>query len=157
MVPEREIGLSTSLLFLCTGNSCRSQMAEGFARKLLSIEVDVFSAGTEPTGVNPHAVRAMREVDIDISSQRSKSVGEVPLDQISLVITLCGDAAERCPVLPGARVEHWPLPDPARATGDAEEINAVFRNVRDEIDGRVQSLAVALSKGELAPPRGKEK
>jgi len=129
------------LLFLCTGNACRSQMAEGFARKYAPDGVTVYSAGIERHGLNPRAVVAMQEVGIDISRQRSKTVAEIPAGVIDTVITLCGHAAETCPVLlkdiSGA---HWDLNDPARATGNQQQIAAVFRTVRDEIERRVKEL-----------------
>lgn len=134
-------GRRQGILFLCTGNSCRSQMAEGFARKRARDKYEIFSAGTEPKSVHPLAVRVMQEAGIDISSQRSKGLDSVPLDRIDRVITLCGEAGEACPVLPGTveRV-HWPLPDPALVQGDEEQILQAFRQVRDEIGARVESL-----------------
>jgi len=102
--------LKKGILFLCTGNSCRSQMAEGFAKKMLSKDIKFFSAGLEPKGIHPMAVKVMQEVGIDISHQKSKNIYEIPLDKINIVITLCGDAAERCPIFPG-KVEriHWEI------------------------------------------------
>lgn len=122
------------ILFLCTGNSCRSQMAEGFAKKMLLKNMEIFSAGLEPKGVHPMAIKVMQGVGIDISKQESKNISEIPLDKINIVITLCGDAAERCPIFPG-KVEriHWALEDPAKAKGSEEEIAIVFRKVRDNI------------------------
>ncbi len=132
------------ILFLCTGNSCRSQMAEGFARELAPEGVVVHSAGIEPQGVNPRARAAMDEAGIDISRQTSKDVDAVPGSEIDTVVTLCGDAAERCPAFPGD-VErlHWPLRDPATASGSEAEVERVFREVRDEIAARVRSLFAA--------------
>ncbi len=129
---------AVKILFLCTGNSARSQMAEGLARALGGPAVDVWSAGIAPRGVHPLAVRAMGERGIDISRQASKSVEAVP-GEVDCVITLCDSAAERCPVFPG-RVErmHWSLPDPAAAAGSEEERLAVFRQVRAEIETRVR-------------------
>jgi two-component system phosphate regulon sensor histidine kinase PhoR len=128
-------------LFLCTGNSCRSQMAEGFARQLAPDGHRVFSAGTQPNGVHPLAIQVMKEVGIDIASHRSKKLEAVPLNEISRVITLCGEDAENCPTLP-LDVErfHWPLRDPAMARGNEEEILNAFREVRDEIQNRVEQL-----------------
>ena len=130
-----------SILFLCTGNSCRSQMAEGFARSMVANGDRVYSAGTSPKGIHPLAIRVMGEVGIDISTQHSKGLDEIPLGQIDQLITLCGDAAETCPTLPAkvART-HWPLADPALATGDEEEVMKIFRQVRDDIRARVQAL-----------------
>jgi len=129
-----------TILFLCTGNSCRSQMAEAFARQLANGKYIIFSAGTKPKGVHPLAIRVMQEIGIDISTQSSKGLEQVPLNEISQVITLCGDADERCPTL-GIQVKraHWPLPDPAAAQGSEDEILSLFRHVRDEIRGRVQA------------------
>jgi arsenate reductase len=129
------------ILFLCTGNSCRSQMAEGFARRLLK-EWDVWSAGTRPAErVHPLAVQVMAEKGIDISTQYPKTISDVPRP-VDVVVTLCGEAAEECPTFPGARAtEHWGLPDPARATGTPEEVMQVFREVRDEIERRLKVLA----------------
>lgn len=129
------------ILFLCTGNSCRSQMAEGFARRLLE-GCDIWSAGTRPAErVNPLAVQVMAEKGVDISTQHPKMVRDVP-HPVDLVVTLCGEAAEECPTFPGAkRVEHWGLPDPARAAGSPEEVLRVFRSVRDEIERRMRELA----------------
>ncbi len=129
------------LLFLCTGNSCRSQMAEGFARRHAPPDQAVHSAGIAPTAIHPLAIHVMDEVGIDISVQHAKDLDAVPLDRIDHVVTLCGDAAERCPAFPGnPRRSHWPLEDPARARGTEADILAVFRSIRDEIAGRVQDL-----------------
>ena len=129
------------VLFLCTGNSCRSQMAEGFARAMATPGIEIYSAGVEAHGVNPRAVAVMDEVGVDIRPQTSKTVAEIPGGEIDTVITLCGDAAERCPAFPGAaRREHWALRDPAGAEGAEEAILEVFRSVRDELRERVRSL-----------------
>ena len=128
------VALKKGILFLCTGNSCRSQMAEGFAKKMLSKDLKIFSAGTEPKTIHPIAVKVMREVGIDISQQKSKNISEVPIDKIDLVVTLCGDAAENCPILSGKiKKIHWEIEDPAKAQGSEEEIVKVFRKVRDNI------------------------
>jgi arsenate reductase len=130
-----------SILFLCTGNSCRSQMAEGFARAHAPAGVAVYSAGIEPHGVNPRARAVMSEAGVDITGQTSKDLNAVPCAEIDTVVTLCGDAAERCPVLPGvAETLHWPLRDPAVAQGSEAEVDRVFHEVRDEIAARVRSL-----------------
>ncbi len=116
-------------------------MAEGFARHWSRGKYEIFSAGTEPQSVHPLAVRVMQEFGIDISSQRSKGLDNVPLERIDRVITLCGEAGEVCPVLPSAVDRtHWPLADPALAQGDEEQILQAFRQVRDEIGARVKSL-----------------
>ena len=140
------------ILFLCTANSCRSQMAEGFARRHAANGDAVYSAGTAPKGIHPLAIQVMREAGIDISDQQSKAVETIPMDKIDQLITLCGDAAEHCPVVP-AKVErvHWPLRDPALAQGNQEEILKVFRAVRDEIGVRVAALfAAADTSAEIA-------
>jgi thioredoxin type arsenate reductase len=127
------------VLFLCVANSGRSQMAEGFARVYAPPGIEVWSAGSEPRQVHPLAVAVMAEEGIDLAGQRSKGVGEVPVDRIGTVVTLC--AEEVCPTFPGSvRRLHWPLPDPAAADGNDEERRATFRAVRDEIHGRVAGL-----------------
>lgn len=130
-----------NLLFLCTGNSCRSQMAEGWARALGDAGLHVASAGIEAHGKNPRAIAAMKEAGVDISSQESTRVTPEMLQAADLVVTVCGHADEHCPILPpGTRKEHWPLEDPARATGTEEAIAAVFRASRDDIRRRVAEL-----------------
>jgi two-component system phosphate regulon sensor histidine kinase PhoR len=130
-----------TILFLCTGNSCRSQMAEGFARRLAPDGFKIYSAGTLPKEIHLLAVRVMKEVDIDISSQRSKGIEAIPVETVDLLITLCGEAEEACPAL-AAQVErqHWPLRDPAVAQGSEDEVLKIFREVRDEIQRRVENL-----------------
>ena len=137
---KKMVVLQKGILFLCTGNSCRSQMAEGFAKKILSNDLKIFSAGIEPKRIHPTAVKVMQEVGIDISQQRSKNISEVPIDKIDLVVTLCGDAAERCPIFPG-KVEriHWELEDPAKAQGSDKEIAIAFRKVRDKIKSYMEN------------------
>ncbi len=127
------------VLFLCVQNSARSQMAEGWARKLTRVRV--WSAGSSPAAeVNPRAVKVMREVGIDISRQRPKAVADVPLGDFDTVITLC--AEEVCPLPPSSlRLEHWDLPDPAAASGSEEERDQAFRQVRDELRRRIEALA----------------
>ncbi len=131
------------VVFLCTGNSCRSQMAEGLLRRRLGPGVEALSAGTLPTDrVHPLAVRALAEIGIDISDQSPKTIealGDAPVD---LAITVCGNAKEACPHLPGAREQiHVGFDDPADATGTEEEQFAMFRRVRDEIAAEVERLA----------------
>lgn len=127
-------------------------MAEGFGRRLARPGVRVWSAGTRPAGVNPEAVRAMAEAGVDIAGQASKDLAGVPLDVIDTVVTLCGDAAESCPVLPRSVLRiHWPLADPARARGSQEEVRAAFRSARDEIGARVAGLMAAASGEEPFP------
>ncbi|MBA7570338.1 arsenate reductase (thioredoxin) [Candidatus Atribacteria bacterium 1244-E10-H5-B2] len=132
--------LQKEILFLCTGNSCRSQMAEGFARKILPKNIEIFSAGLEPKSVHPMAVKVMQEMGVDISHQKSKNISEIPIDKIDLVVTLCGDAAERCPIFPGkVKKIHWALEDPAKAQGSEEEIFQVFGKVRDKIKSYIEN------------------
>ncbi len=122
------------VLFVCTGNSARSQMAEGYLRERYGDRFEALSGGTEPGEVRPLAVEAMREVGIDISEQRSKSVDEFTGTDIDVVVTLCDQARETCPFFPGGGArEHHGFEDPAAATGSREERLAVFRRVRDEI------------------------
>lgn len=137
--------------FLCTGNSCRSQMAEGWARVLAGNRWEVYSAGVEAHGVNPRAVAVMAEAGIDIRGQSSKEIDFDRLREQDVIITLCGDAEERCPVTPPTmRRLHWGLPDPAKATGTEEQILARFRAVRDEIRDRIREL---LAQEEAWKPR----
>lgn len=128
--------------FLCTGNSCRSQMAEGFGKEMLGETWDVYSAGVEVHGLNPRAIEIMQEKGIDISNQSSSLIDTEILNRSDLVITLCGDAKDRCPTIPaGVQTTHWDLPDPAKAEGTEEEILHEFRSVRDEIERRIKWLA----------------
>lgn len=129
------------VLFLCTGNSCRSQMAEGFLRAYAGDQYEAHSAGTRPSTVNPLAVRVMQEVGIDISSNRSKNVAEYLAQHFPLVITVCDNAKEHCPIFPGPCIrEHWPFDDPAESTGTENERLEVFRKVRDEISAQIRSF-----------------
>lgn len=129
------------LLFLCTGNSCRSQMAEGWARKLGGEALQVQSAGIEAHGKNPRAIAVMAEAGVDIANQESTRLTQAMLNWADLVVTVCGHADEHCPVLPATtRKIHWPLWDPAKATGSEQEIMRVFRDSRDDIRHRVQAL-----------------
>ena len=130
---------TSAILFLCVANSARSQLAEGLARRMAPPGVTINSAGSEPGTINPLAVRVLAEVGVDASGQFSKGLDAVPLDEIDLVVTLC--AEEVCPLFPRpARKLHWPLPDPAKATGTEEERLAAFRAVRDELSARLVTL-----------------
>ena len=130
-----------NILFLCTGNSCRSQMAEGWARALSGSSHGIQAAGIEAHGKNPRAIAVMREAGQDISGQESTKLTDDMINQADVVVTVCGNADNNCPVLPsGTRKEHWPLDDPARATGTEDEIMAVFRESRDDIRQRVAQL-----------------
>jgi arsenate reductase len=135
------------VLFLCTGNSCRSQMAEGWARHLLGGRLEAYSAGVETHGLNPRAVKVMAEAGVDIGRQLSQHVDEFRDLKPDLVVTVCDHAAEVCPVLPGApRTIHRSFRDPAKARGaNEEEILAVFREVRDEIRDFVSGLPEILA------------
>jgi thioredoxin type arsenate reductase len=140
------------ILFLCTGNSCRSQMAEGFARQLVGDGDRIHSAGTAPKEIHPLAIQVMREVGIDISGQHSKGLESIPLARIQRIITLCGEAAEHCPPLPKkAEHIHWPLPDPALVQGDEERVQQAFRDVRDAIRSQVEKLFI-ISTSQPASP-----
>lgn len=122
------------VLILCTGNSARSQMAEGLLRNLAGDQFEVISAGVLPTQVRPEAITSMREIGIDISKHYSKSVDEFSEQQFDYVITVCDNANQQCPVFPGKTQRiHWSFDDPAKAVGDDEARLAVFRRVRDEI------------------------
>lgn len=128
-----------TVLFLCTGNSCRSQMAEGWLRHLAGGRFDVLSAGTNPVGVNPQAIEVMEEVGIDISRHRSKHVVEVQGRRLHYVITVCDHAKASCPTEPRGDVRiHWSFDDPAHAQGSVRERLRVFRRVRDEIGEQIQ-------------------
>ena len=128
------------VLFLCTHNSARSQMAEGLLRHLGGDRFEPHSAGTEATRVRPLAIRAMNELGIDISRQTSKTLDPYVNDRFDYVITVCDDANEACPYFPNAahRV-HWSLPDPSKATGTEAEQLAVYQNVRDDLRSRIEA------------------
>jgi arsenate reductase (thioredoxin) len=126
------------VMFLCTGNSCRSQMAEGFARELGKGLIEAYSAGLSPQGVNPKAAAVMKEIGIDISKQQSKAIDPELLEKMDTVITLCDNASESCPWTPPAiKRIHWSLKDPAHAAGTEEEVLDEFRRVRDEIKEKI--------------------
>jgi arsenate reductase len=127
------------VLFLCTHNSARSQMAEGLLRHLSSGRVEAHSAGTKATAVRPLAIRAMAELGIDISGQESKTLERYLGEPVDAVVTVCDDANESCPVFPGARERlHWSFPDPSGASGTDDEQLAVYRQIRDAIRARVE-------------------
>ena len=141
--PKRKI------LFLCTGNSCRSQMAEGWARQLKGGVIEAYSAGIEKHGMNPHAVKVMAEAGVDISQHYSKTPAEIGPVQFDYVVTVCGHANENCPIFPGkAKVVHVGFEDPPKLTkhlADGEEKLAVYRRVRDEVRRFVETLPDALT------------
>ena len=127
------------ILFICTHNSARSQMAEGLLRSLGGNHFEVFSAGTEATQVRPLAIKAMAEIGIDIARQQSKTLECYLSEPFDEVITVCDTAAEACPLFPGAaKMQHWSFPDPSKATGSQEEQLAVYRLVRDDIRARIE-------------------
>ena len=140
------------VLFLCTGNSCRSQMAEGWARHLKGDQIEPYSAGIEAHGLNPDAVRVMAEAGVDISDQRSKLVSTLRGVDFDYVVTVCDNAHESCPLFPGkATVVHVGFDDPPRLAADAlteQERLAPYRRVRDEIRAFVESLPDAFAKQE---------
>ncbi|NOZ69599.1 MAG: arsenate reductase (thioredoxin) [Deferribacteres bacterium] len=129
------------VMFLCTGNSCRSQMAEGFAREFGRGVIEAYSAGLAPAGVNPRAAAVMKEAGIDISGQTSKAIDEDLLGRMDVIITLCGHAEALCPrTPPEIKRIHWPIKDPVGTVGTEEEIMNAFRRARDEIKERVKTF-----------------
>ena len=138
--------MTQRVLFLCTHNSARSQMAEGLLRAFGADRFDAHSAGTEATHVRPDAIAVMREVGIDISGQQSKTLDRYLREPWDYVITVCDEANETCPVFPGTSArEHWSLPDPSKATGTQKERLAVYRLVREELAVRVKKFVTAAS------------
>jgi arsenate reductase (thioredoxin) len=132
----------TKIMFLCTGNSCRSQMAEGFARYLGDGVIEACSAGTMPAScVNPYAVKVMKEVGLDISGQKPKMIDYKQLNLMDVVVTLCGEADKSCPALPlDIRRIHMPVADPSGTVGNEDEILAAFRKTREEIKIKIEQL-----------------
>lgn len=129
------------IMFLCTANSCRSQMAEGLAREIGKGRVAAYSAGLFAAGVHPIAAAVMKEIGIDISGQRSNEIDSELLDQMDFVITLCSHADENCPVLlSGVKKLHWPIEDPVGTIGSEEDIMKEFRRTRDEIKEKILAL-----------------
>ena len=139
-----------NVLFLCTGNACRSQMAEGWARHLKGDVIEAYSAGIETHGLNPSAVKVMAEAGVDIGGHRSKTVGDLPVREFDYVVTVCGHANENCPFFPGkAKVVHVGFDDPPKLAADTkteEEALGHYRRVRDEIRAFVETLPGALNK-----------
>ncbi|HEX9974898.1 MAG TPA: arsenate reductase ArsC [bacterium] len=133
--------IKKKILVLCTGNSCRSQMAEGYFRHLAGDRFEVTSAGLEPSVVNPRAIQVMKEDGVDISSHTSKDVDQFIRQKFDYIITVCDNAKEHCPFFPGqAERIHWSFEDPAAATGAETEILAEFRKVRDQIRERIKKF-----------------
>lgn len=144
----QDLGRKLKVLFLCTGNSCRSQMAEGWARALKAEVLEPYSAGIETHGMNPHAVKVMAEAGVDISEHYSKHVDELTNVGLDHVVTVCDSARETCPVLPGTvKTTHRSFDDPPALAGESasdEETLAHYRRVRDEIRAFVETLPQAL-------------
>ena len=137
--------MKKKILFLCTGNSCRSQMAEGFGNKYL-LEYNVSSAGTEARCINPHAIKSMNDIGIDISNQTSKKIDLSKLNSYDLIITLCGDVKGQCPVLENRHKHiHWDLQDPALIKGDNNKISMGFSKIRDLIFENIKQLKYSIS------------
>lgn len=135
--------MKKNVLFLCTGNSCRSQMAEGWGKALKSDSFNFYSAGTKKHGLNPNAVKVMKEAGVDISSHESNTTDELPEVTMDFVFTVCSDAHENCPFFPGGKIIHVVFDDPPRLTkemNDEEEILSVYRRVRDEIKEVVTNI-----------------
>ncbi|MFC4076129.1 arsenate reductase (thioredoxin) [Salinithrix halophila] len=131
-----------TIYFLCTGNSCRSQMAEGFGKHILGDRFNVYSAGIEAHGLNPKAVKAMEEKGIDISDQTSDIIDPEILNNADYAVTLCGDANHKCPITPShVQRMHWGFDDPAKVEGTEEEVWGVFQRVRDQIEERIHRFA----------------
>ncbi len=129
------------VMFLCTGNSCRSQMAEAIAKKLGAGLIEPFSAGFMPAGINRYAIKVMQKIGIDISGQQSKPINENLLRQMNIIITLCGNAEASCPATPPEiKHIHWPINDPAKVVGTKEEISKEFIRARDEIKDRIEKF-----------------
>lgn len=129
------------IMFLCTANSCRSQMAEGLARNIGKGKVEAYSAGLFAAGVHPRAAAVMKEIGVDISGQRSKEIDHSLFDQMDIVITLCSHAEEYCPVPPASVTKlHWPIKDPVGTLGTEEDIMNEFRRARDEIREKILEL-----------------
>ena len=129
----------TRVLFLCSGNSARSQMAEALLRKKAGDHFEVYSAGLEPAGLNPYTVRVLEEIGLDTTNLRSKSLNSfIGKMHFGYLITVCSRAEEKCPIFPGMGMRlHWPFDDPAAFKGSEEETLVVFRGVRDQIDARI--------------------
>jgi len=142
--------MKKNVLFLCTGNSCRSQMAEGWGKTIKSDQFNFYSAGTKKHGLNPNAIKVMKEVGIDISTHESKTTDELPDVKMDFVFTVCSDAHENCPFFPGGKIIHVGFDDPPRLTNeiiDNEEKLAVYRRVRDEIKAMVTNIEEYMEDG----------
>ena len=136
--------MKKKLLFLCTGNSCRSQMAEGIAKKLLSEDIIIKSAGTEAQGVNANAIKVMADISIPISHHTSKKIDFKDLDNFDLIITLCGDAQDNCPTILDNKHIHWEIEDPAKYKGTERELIKKYSIIRDIIINKIKLLKTEL-------------
>ena len=137
---ESVIQNKKSILFLCTGNSCRSQIAEGFGKKYLA-DYNISSAGTESHGINPNAIKTMKDISIDISNQKSTKINLSNLNSFDLIITLCGDAHDKCLSFDkNIKHIHWDIKDPAKIIGNDEQISNGFSKIRDEILEKIKSF-----------------
>jgi arsenate reductase len=135
--------MKKNIMFLCTGNSCRSQMAEGFCRHLWGHEFNVYSAGTKKHGMNERAIKVMKQAGVDISAQYSKTFDELPNVRFDFVVTVCDSAKENCPLFPGGKIIHVGFQDPpalTKALSDEGEILEVYQRVRDEIELAIKEL-----------------
>ena len=133
--------MKKKLLFLCTGNSCRSQIAEAIAKKEINNNILIESAGTDPDPVNPHAIKVLKDINIDISSNTSKKIAFNDINKYDLIITLCGDANDKCPIIkPPNRHIHWGIEDPAKFKGDSIQTDLKFAEVRDTIYKHINLL-----------------
>ena len=133
--------MKRGVLFLCTGNSCRSQMAEGWLRTSGGDHFEVYSAGIVAHGKNPRAIAVMHEAGVDISTQESEALDPEILGKLNLLVTVCGNADKTCPAIPATCEKvHWPFDDPAKAAGTEQEIMAEFRRVRDQIKGKIAAF-----------------
>ena len=135
--------MKKKLLFLCTGNSCRSQMAEGFAKKYLG-NYNITSGGTKPEVINPYAIQVMSQMGIDISNNKSKKINNDAFNSFDLIITLCGDAKDKCPVIPKDKHIHWGIEDPANYNGNNKELIKKYSKIRDIIIDKIKLLKVEL-------------
>jgi arsenate reductase len=150
LVTEMRGGQMKKIMFLCTANSCRSQMAEGFAKEYGRGIVEVYSAGLMAAGVQHRAIAVMKEIGIDISNQQSKEIDPDLLRRMDIVVTLCGHAEETCPwTPPEIKRIHWPIKDPVGATGTEDQIRTEFRRARDEIKEKVEELMKAIAEGKI--------
>ena len=150
LVTEMRGDQMKKIMFLCTANSCRSQMAEGFAKEYGKGIIEVYSAGIMAAGIQKRAIAVMNEIGIDISQQQSKEIDPDLLRKMDIVVTLCGHAEETCPLTPPAiRRIHWPIKDPVGTLGTEEEIMKEFRRARNEIKEKVQELMKGIAEGKL--------